>query len=116
MIKVYGILNCNTVKKATTWLQQHNIAFTFHDYKKQGITEKQLQQWAAELGFEKLVNTKGTTWRGLSDVEKATAATEAGALKLMQEKTSVIKRPLIEKDGKTLCLGYDEAAYRQALL
>lgn len=115
MITVYGIPNCSTVKKATEWLQQNNIAFTFHDFKKKGITAEKLQQWVAELGADKLVNTRGTTWRGLSKAEKASAATEARALKLMQEKTSVIKRPLVEKNGKIVCLGFDADAYQQAL-
>lgn len=115
MITVYGIPNCNSVKKALDWLQQKGIAYTFHDYKKKGIDEVKLQQWNVELGVAKLVNTKGTTWRGLNDAEKEAAETEAGAFQLMQEKTSVIKRPLIERDGKAIAIGFDENSYASVL-
>lgn len=115
MITVYGIPNCNSVKKALDWLQQKGIDYTFHDFKKKGVDAAKLQQWTTELGVAKLVNTKGTTWRGLSEAEKAAAATEAGALQLMQEKTSVIKRPLIERDGKAIAIGFDESSYALVL-
>lgn len=115
MITVYGIPNCSTVKKATEWLRQNNIAFVFHDYKKQGIERGKLEQWAARFGKDQLVNTRGTTWRGLSDAEKQQAATQEGALTLLQAKPSLIKRPLVEKDGKAVCVGFDAPAFEKTL-
>lgn len=114
MIIVYGIPNCNTVKKALDWLKAHDIAFAFHDYKKQGITAEKLEQWQEAVGVEQLVNTKGTTWRGLTEAEKASATQGEGALQLMKEKTSLIRRPLIERDGVVIALGFDEPAYQKA--
>lgn len=114
-MKVYGIKNCNTVKKALDWLQQNNIPFEFHDYKKLGITQEKLQEWSDVVGWEPLLNKKGTTWKLLGpEVQNSVTGKEA-AFSLMQEKTSVIKRPLIESD-KGLLLGFDEAKYSETLL
>lgn len=110
-MKLYGIPNCNTVKKARNWLAEHGVAYEFHDFKKSGISEDTLQQWLSQVEWEKLVNRAGMTWRGLSDVEKAAVTDNASAIKLMQEKTSVIKRPVLVKDGQVLNLGFTEAAY-----
>lgn len=115
MITVYGIPNCNSVKKAIDWLRQNDITYTFHDYKKQGIEMPKLKAWSKALGLTALVNTKGTTWRGLPDDEKAAAAQEQGALDLMSRQTSVIKRPLIEVNGAAVLVGFDEARYQQLL-
>ena len=110
-MKLYGIPNCNTVKKARNWLAEHGVAYEFHDFKKSGISEDTLLQWLGQVEWEKLVNRAGMTWRGLSDVEKAAVTDNASAIKLMQEKTSVIKRPVLVKDGQVLNLGFTEAAY-----
>ncbi|MCB5189401.1 ArsC family reductase [Methylobacillus arboreus] len=110
-MKLYGIPNCSTVKKARTWLDQQGVAYEFHDFKKSGISEDTLKQWLSQVEWEKLVNRAGMTWRGLSEDEKAAVTDAASAARLMQEKTSVIKRPVLVKDGKILNLGFTEAAY-----
>ncbi len=111
MYTVYGIPNCNTVKKALDWLKEHQVAYEFHDYKKKGITADKLKSWAAQTGWEALVNKKGTTWKQLDAAAQAAVNGEQPAIALMQEKTSVIKRPLIEKNNKVVTLGFDETAY-----
>ena len=110
MITLYGIPNCDTVKKARTWLANHQIALEFHDFKKQGLTAEIVQRWLQQSTWEQLINRKGLTWRGLSDEQKA-ISDNAAAQQLMLDKTSVIKRPLLEKHGKLLHIGFDEAAY-----
>lgn len=112
-MKLYGIPNCNTVKKARDWLAQHDIAVEFHDFKKHGLSEALGQRWLDQAGWETLINRKGTTWHGLPDELKQTITSNASALPLMLEKTSVIKRPLLEKNGKLLHIGFDEAAYTE---
>ena len=110
-MKLYGIPNCNTVKKAIDWLKANNISFEFHDYKKLGISREKLQQWTAGVGWEKLVNKKGTTWRTLSTDEQTAIKNEKTAIALMMDKNSVIKRPVIET-GKQLLVGFVEAEYK----
>lgn len=114
MYTLYGIKNCNTVKKAIDWLNSHKVVFAFHDYKKEGISKAQLTSWTKQINWEMLVNKKGTTWRSLSDEEKAKITNATSAIALMQEKTSVIKRPLIEKDGKVVTVGFDETEFENA--
>ncbi len=109
---VYGIKNCDTVKKALTWLDKHGISYTFHDYKSRGIEREKLKDWVAQVGVDALLNRKGMTWRKLTDKEQADAANARGALTLMESKTSVIKRPLIEYYGKVVLLGFDPDAYK----
>lgn len=111
MLKLYGIPNCDTVKKARTWLADHNIAVEFHDFKKQGLSAGQVQNWLKQTSWEQLVNRKGMTWRNLPDEVKASITDAVSAQALMLDKTSVIKRPLLEKDGKLLHAGFDAAAY-----
>lgn len=108
---VYGIKNCNTVKKATDWLNKHNQNFEFHDYKSKGITSAQLKEWSKQVGWVSLVNKRGTTWRQLGETVQSKITTEKSAIALMIEKTSVIKRPLLEKNGKVISLGFDESNY-----
>jgi len=112
---VYGIKNCNTVKAALSWLRNHNVEFEFHDYKKAGITEAKLKEWGKQVGWESLVNKRGTTWRQLEETQQKKVVNEKSAIALMMEKTSVIKRPLVEKNGKVLLLGFDDAEYNRAL-
>ena len=114
-MKVYGIKNCDTVKKALKWLDGHKINYEFHDFKKSGVSVQKLEEWAAETGWEPLLNKRGTTWRKLDAGTQASIQTQADALNLMQEKTSVIKRPVIE-GGSKLILGFDENSYQQILL
>ncbi|MHB9103360.1 MAG: ArsC family reductase [Sulfuricella sp.] len=110
-MKLYGIPNCNTVKKARTWLTENGIDIPFHDFKKQGVSEELLKAWLKQVSWEKLVNRQGTTWRQLLDEAKAAVCDEASAIHLMLEKSSVIKRPVLAMDGKII-LGFDEAAYQ----
>ena len=110
-MKVYGIPNCNTVKKSIDWLNQHKIEIEFHDFKKLGVTAAQLKKWIDLVGWEVLVNKKGTTWRMLDAETQASITSEKKAIALMVEKTSVIKRPIIEV-GNTIILGFDEETYR----
>ena len=110
-MKLYGIPNCNTVKKARAWLAERHIDLPFHDFKKQGVDEALLTSWLQQVAWDKLVNRQGTTWRQLPDEAKAAVCDPASAIRLMLEKPSVIKRPVLEKDGKIL-LGFDEAVYQ----
>lgn len=110
MIDVYGIPNCATVKKARSWLEEHGLEYEFHDFKKTAPTETQLRRWLEELPLDKLINKKGTSWRGLSAAEQARAAEIETALALLQEKPTLIKRPLVEaKIGaeEKISVGFD---------
>ena len=112
---IYGIKNCNTVKSALEWLNKNKIEFEFHDYKKSGITEAKLKEWSKQVGWESLVNKRGTTWRQLEESVQKKVVDEKPAIALMLEKTSVIKRPLVEEKNKVLLLGFDEAEYKKVL-
>lgn len=110
---VYGIKNCNTVKSAIDWLKKNKIDYEFHDYKSKGITASKLKEWTGQVGWETLVNKRGTTWRQLDESTQKKITTEKAAIELMIEKTSVIKRPLIEQNGKIVTLGFDETEYKK---
>lgn len=112
---VYGIKNCNTVKTALAWLGEKRIGYEFHDYKSKGISEAKLKEWCRQVGWESLVNKRGTTWRQLTPEAQARVKDQTSAIALMKEKTSVIKRPLIESEGKVLALGFDAEQYSKAL-
>ena len=109
-MKLYGIPNCTTVKKARAWLAGHGHDLAFHDFKKQGVDAAWLRGVAKQTGWQALLNTRGTTWRKLSDAEKAAAGDEAGAIALMISQPSVIKRPVLERDGR-YHLGFAEDQY-----
>ena len=110
MITLYGIPNCNTVKKALDWLKANEIAYTFQDFKKKGITLEKLDAWAAQVGWEALVNKRGTTWKQLPlEVQQGIQNKEA-AFELILQKTSVTKRPVLESNQGIL-LGFDDEAY-----
>lgn len=113
MTTLYGIRNCDTIKKAKCWLEDHNVDYDFHDYKKAGIDKETLQAWCKEFGFESLLNKRGTTWRKLDDTLKDNVD-EASAIDIMCEHTSVIKRPLLIS-GSTRILGFDKNAYQSLL-
>lgn len=108
-VTVYGIPNCNSVKKARTCLEEHGVAYVFHDYKKQGVPPDRLDAWIKAVGWEVLVNRQGTTWRQLDEATKAAVQDAASARALMLDKASVIKRPVVEHGGKVVCVGFDEA-------
>ena len=112
---VYGIPNCSTVKKARVWLEAQGLACQFHDYKKQGVPAERLDDWIAAVGWEKLVNRQGTTWRKLDEATQAGVKDAASAKALMLANASVIKRPVVERDGVVLGVGFDEAKLASAL-
>jgi len=111
MTTMYGIKNCDTIKKARKWLEQHNIAFEFIDYRTDGLEQNQLATFAAACGWQNLLNTRGTTYRQLPEEQK-TDMTEAKALSLMLEQPAMIKRPLLEHNGKYY-LGFSETDYQR---
>lgn len=108
---LYGIPNCNSVKKARECLTNLGVEYTFHDYKKEPPTESLLNGWLAQIEWTTLVNRKGMTWRKLSDIEKAVINSDKTAVQLMLNKPSIIKRPVVVKDGKVLHVGFDIHAY-----
>ena len=112
---VYGIPNCSTVKLARDWLEAQGVAYTFYDYKKQGVPADSLDDWIASVGWDVLVNRKGTTWRKLDDTAKAAVVDAASAKALMLANASVIKRPVIEKDGKVISVGFDASTLSDQL-
>jgi arsenate reductase len=106
---IYGIKNCDTMKKARAWLDGHGVAHQFHDYKESGIERAKLESWLKTVGWEVLLNRAGTTFRKLPDAAKSNL-TEARAVKLMLEQPSMIKRPVLEH-GKTLLVGFSPEKY-----
>jgi arsenate reductase (glutaredoxin) len=107
MITLYGIPNCDTVKKARTWLADHSKAHEFHDFKKHGVPTAELARWADALGWEALLNRKGTTWRNLAPADQAAVHDSASAQALMQAQASVIKRPVVDWGDGALTVGFD---------
>ena len=114
-MKVYGITNCNTVKKALDWFKANNVPYEFHDFKKLGVSTEKLNEWDQKAGYEKFLNKQGLTWKQLDPAVKESIKTKDDALQLLQQKTSMIKRPVIEKDD-FLFFGFDEAVYSKELL
>ncbi|HWV62120.1 MAG TPA: ArsC family reductase [Oxalicibacterium sp.] len=111
-ITLYGIPNCDTVKKARTWLEANKTDYAFHDFKKNGITRELIAGWLQDVSWDVLVNRKGTTWRNLSDEQKAAVTDNASATELMLASPSVIKRPVLAGAGKTQ-VGFSADAYQQ---
>ena len=111
MLKVYGIKNCDTMKKAFAWLEAHGVAYEFIDYKKAAVAADRLPDWNARAGWQQLLNTRGMMWRRLSDDERA-EIDEAKALSLMGDYPTLIKRPVLDT-GSTLLIGFDEQGYAQ---
>ena len=114
-MKLYGIPNCNTVKKARDWLAQHDTAVEFHDFKKHGVTEAMLAGWLDQIGWQKLLKKTGPTWGQLPDAVKASIKDDASALELMLEKPNVIKRPVLISNGKVLATGFNASDYERAI-
>jgi len=109
--KVFGIANCDTVKKTRRWLEDNGVDYEFHDYKKLGVSVGQLKTWCDAHGFEALINKRGTTWRRLDESDRENL-NQQKAIKLMQANTSLIKRPVTEH-GKTRLVGFDETQYAE---
>lgn len=112
-VTLYGIPNCDTVKKARNWLDANGIAYVFHDFKKAGLDAQLVQSWLQEIPRDTLVNRKGTTWRGLSDERKASITDDASAVALMVEMPSVIKRPVLQPGSLSPQVGFDADRYQQ---
>lgn len=110
MATMYGIPNCDTIKKARTWLEKHKVAFGFHDYKKAGIDKATLEGWARKVGWEMLLNRAGTTFKKLPDADKDNI-TEKKAIALMLAQPSMIKRPVLEAKGK-IVVGFKPEQYQ----
>lgn len=113
-IIVYGIPNCDTTKKAIAWLNKHDISFSFHDYKQQGISKQKLEAWCSKLGWETIFNKRSTTWRELPETEQKKAVNQSAGIKLMMENNSIIKRPVIEVDEKLLA-GFNETEFTKQI-
>lgn len=112
MLIVYGIPNCDTVKKARTWLDAQGQVFVFHDYKKQGVPADRLDAWMAAVGWEVLVNRQGTTWRKLDEATQAAVVDATSAAQLMLANASVIKRPVVVWADGTVTVGFSDAAFQ----
>ena len=113
MIIVYGIPNCDTVKKARTWLTAHDVPHEFHDFKKQGVPALQINHWIAAAGWEKLLNRRGPTWQKLDKATQASVVDAASAIKIMTASSSVIKRPVVQWPGGQITVGFDAGAWEE---
>jgi len=109
---LYGISNCDTVRKAKRWLDTHEIKYQFHDYRKDGISPAQIKRWVDELEWQMLLNKRSTSWRQLDDAQRDNIDKNS-AIKLMSEQPTLIKRPLLDIDGTKL-IGFDETRYEKA--
>jgi Spx/MgsR family transcriptional regulator len=114
-ITLYGISNCDTVKRARAWLAQHEVPHQFHDYKKAGVPAERLDVWLQTIGWERLLNRQGTTWRKLDEAAKAAVVDARTARSLMLEQPSVIKRPVVDWGGGASSVGFDEGEWAQRL-
>jgi arsenate reductase len=108
---LYGIPNCDTVKKARAWLTEQGVDYRFHDFKKEGVPADRLDSWAKAAGWDRLLNRKGTAWRKLDPSVQATAEDAAGARALVQDQPSVIKRPVVEWPDGAVTVGFDPAGW-----
>ncbi len=109
MTILYGIPNCDTVKRARDWLAAHDVAYEFHDFKKSGVPAARLAAWVDAAGWERVLNRKGTTWRKLDPALQASVVDAASAQAVMREQSSVIKRPVVEWDDGRITVGFDES-------
>jgi arsenate reductase len=113
-ITIYGIKNCDTMKKARAWLDKHGVDYAFHDYKSAGIEKDKLERWAKKAGWETIINRAGLTFKKLADKDKQ-GLTETKAIKLMLAQPSMIKRPVLELGGGKLLVGFKPEAYAATL-
>jgi len=111
MLTLYGIKNCDTVKKARRWLEDHGIDYQFQDFRQDGLEKKQLTNWVENLGWEAIVNKRSTTWRNLSEKDKA-VSTDPQAIKLLLANPTLIKRPVVQKN-KILLVGFKETEFQK---
>jgi len=113
MLAVYGIANCDSVKQARAWLQSADCAHEFHDFKRAGLTAALLDRWIAAVGWEGLLNRRGTTWRRLDDATKASAEEAAGARALILRQPSLVRRPVVEWPDGSVSIGFDPARFAE---
>ena len=113
MTILYGIKNCDTIKKARRWLDDHQVEYRFHDYRVDGLSPDLLATFIAELGWEALLNTRGTTWRKLDESVRAGVNNAEAAAALMLEMPAIIKRPLLCAPAQPMLLGFSDASYSQ---
>jgi Spx/MgsR family transcriptional regulator len=113
MTTLYGIKNCDTIKKACRWLDENNVAYRFHDYRADGLNADLMQKFIDELGWEALLNTRGTTWRKLDESLRASINNAESAAALMIEMPAIIKRPLLWTPGQPMLLGFNESSYQR---
>lgn len=111
MITLYGIPNCDTVKRARAWLDQHGLAYTFHDFKKLGVPAAGLTAWCEAAGWERVLNRQGTTWRKLGADQQAAVVDSASAQRLMLEQPSVVKRPVVVWGDGAITVGFSDQAW-----
>ena len=112
MITLYGIPNCDTVKRARAWLDEHGVAYRFHDFKKEGVPEAELDRWLKAPGWEALVNRRGTTWRKLDDATRASVVDAGSARTVLLANPSLIKRPVVHWNGRPdVTTGFDATAW-----
>ena len=111
-VTIYGIPNCDTMKKARAWLESHEVPYEFHDYKRAGIEQAYLEAWSKKVGWETLLNRAGTTFRKLSESDKQ-GLNEAKAIRLMQAQPSLIKRPVLEAARGKLLVGFKPEIYAE---
>ena len=112
-LTMYGIKNCDTIKKARRWLEDRGVAYHFHDYRADGLTEQQLRGFVAQLGWEPLLNTRGTTWRKLDEAQRNACDNADAAIALMLAQPAIIKRPLLDDGNGHALLGFNTDAYQQ---
>ncbi len=115
MYTLYGIPNCDTVKKAMNWLKKHTIPFQFHDYKLSGISSKDLRSWCGQTGWEIIFNKRSTTYKELPPQVQNSITNAENAIPIMQQYPSIIKRPIIVKNKKVVAVGFDEKKYEEML-
>ncbi|BBV64928.1 ArsC family reductase [Kluyvera ascorbata] len=113
MTTLYGIKNCDTIKKARRWLDEHQVEYRFHDYRVDGLTPELLASFINELGWEALLNTRGTTWRKLDEQVRAGINNADAAAALMLEMPAIIKRPLLCAPAQPMLLGFSDTSYSQ---
>ena len=115
-MKVYGIPNCNTVKKAQDWLKTNQIDFEFHNFKKESITAEKLNKWFNTFGWEKVINKNGLTFKKLNKEEQQAINSPEKAVVYLMANTSAIKRPIVEQNGQAILIGFTEDAYQDLLI
>ena len=113
MITLYGIPNCDTVKKARTWLEKHNVDYQFHDFRKDGLSQSTVENWLNELAWDKVVNKRSTTWRSLDEETKSSMDSSIAVQEILKQPT-LVKRPVIES-ANNLLFGFNETAYQELI-